>query len=206
MNWLDFVLLMVLISGFLYGVKVGLIGALFMTAGVIVGWQIAGHFADDLGAALSGPIAVDTIVTFISYVVILVATAVVFRLVHRLLGPILAVTTSGLSVAADKLGGVVVGAILALFVTGASILGLARLAYAFDVPSSGVAGTVSRTLRLPPTLEVREGLSRGLAGSSFARSFVTVVDNVPGDAIGFAPDDFEVAVLILKHKIDSGQY
>ena len=206
MNWLDFLLLVVLISGFLYGVKVGLIGALFMTAGVIVGWQIAGHFADDLGAALSGSIAADTISTFIWYVIILVATAVVFRLLHKLLAPVLAVTTSGMSATADKLGGVVVGAILALFVTGASILGLARLAYDFDVPAGGVAGTVSKTLRIPPRLEVREGLSRALAGSTFARSFVTVVDNVPGDAIGFAPDDFEVAVLILKHKIDSGQY
>ncbi len=206
MNWLDFVLLIVLISGFLYGVKVGLLGALFVTAGVIVGWQIASHYADDLGAALSRSIAADTISTFIWYAVILVATAAVFRLVYRLLGPVLAVTTSGMSATADKLGGVVVGAILALFVTGASILGLARLAYDFDVPSGGVAGTVSRTLRIPQNLEVRDGLSRALAGSSFARSFVTVVDNVPGDAIGFAPDDFEVAVLILKHKIDSGQY
>ncbi len=206
MNWLDFVLLIVLISGFLYGVKVGLIGALFMTAGVIVGWQIASHYADDVGAALSGSIAADTIATFTCYVAIVVLTTAVFRLAHRLLGPVLAVSTSGLSATADKLGGVVVGAILALFVTGASILGLARLAYDFDVPSGGVAGTVSRTLRLPPSLEVRDGLSRALAGSSFARSFVTVVDNVPGDAIGFAPDDFEVAVLILKHKIDSGQY
>ena len=205
MNWLDFVLLVVLISGFLYGVKVGLIGALFMTAGVIVGWQIAGHFADDLGAALSGSIAADTISTFIWYAVILVATAALFKLLHKLLTPVLAVTTSGMSATADKLGGVVVGAILALFVTGAAILGLARLAYDFDVPG-GVAGTASKTLRIPPRLEVRDGLSRALAGSSFARSLVTVVDNVPGDAIGFAPDDFEVAVLILKHKIDSGQY
>ena len=206
MNWLDFTLLVLLISGFLYGVRVGLIGALFMTTGVIVGWQIAGHYADDLGAAVSVSIASDTIATFILYVVIILATAAVFRLAQRLLGPVLALTTSGLSATADKLGGVVVGAILAVFVTGASILGLARLAYDFDAPSGGVAGTVTKTLRMPQTLEVRDGLSRTLAGSSFVRSFVTVVDNVPGDAIGFAPDDFEVAVLILKHKIDSGQY
>ena len=43
MNWLDIVLIIVLIIGFLYGLKTGLIGAAFMAIGVIVGWQFAGH-------------------------------------------------------------------------------------------------------------------------------------------------------------------
>ena len=42
MNWLDIVLIIVLIIGFLYGLKTGLIGAAFMAIGVIVGWQFAG--------------------------------------------------------------------------------------------------------------------------------------------------------------------
>ena len=201
MNWLDILLTILMVAGLLFGLKMGLIGAAFSAAGVIVGWQIAGHFADDLGAAMSGSAASDTVATFIWYALIIAATSTVFAVALMLLRPALTAATQGLSDAADKLGGLALGAVLAMLVCGAVITGLTRLAYDFNTPLGGHAG--------PGTVHAsgtREGLSGALVDSSFARTFVAVVYNVPGDALGFVPDDFEVAASILKVRIDAGRY
>lgn len=203
MNWLDAVLLVVLVGGFIYGMKLGLFGALLMAAGLICGWQMASHFADDLGNAMSWSPATDTVATVIWYIVIIAATVAAFAYVKRLAGSALSMMTAGLSGTADRIGGMVAGVVIGLLLVGASIMGLARLAYDFRVPD---AGGVSRAMGLPPTLEVRDGLNGALAGSIVSRGFAGAVDNIPADAIGFAPDDFEVAVLILQRRIDSGQY
>jgi uncharacterized membrane protein required for colicin V production len=205
MNWLDFVLIVVLIIGFLYGLKTGLIGAAFMAIGVIVGWQFASHYAANLGSALSSSISNDTVVSFIAYAAIIIAGIVVAGIVGKFVKPFLTVFTLGMSAMVDKLGGLVLGLILAGFLSGAAILGLARLAYNFEIPdkpAEGIAGTVADKLPIPGTLEIKEGLQDALVESSFVRSFVSVVDKIPGNAIGFVPNDFEVSVQILKDEID----
>ncbi len=206
MNWLDIVLIIVLIFGFLYGLKTGLIGAAFMAVGVIVGWQFAGHYADNLGSAFSNTIGNDTVVSFIAYALIIIAGIVVAGIVANIVKPFITVFTLGMSAMVDKLGGLVLGLVLAAFLSGAAILGLARLAYHFempDVPGEGVAGTVADKLPISETLEIKEGLQTTLVESSFVRSFVSVVDKIPGDAIGFVPNDFEVSVKLLKDEIDA---
>ena len=206
MNWLDIVLIIVLIFGFLYGLKTGLIGAAFMAIGVIVGWQFAGHYADNLGSSLSSTIGNDTIVSFIAYAVIILAGVVVAGIAGKIIKPFLTVFTLGMSAMVDKIGGLVLGLILAALLSGAAILGLARLAYNFEipeVPEEGIAGAVADRLPIPDTLEIKEGLQDALVESSFVRTFVSVVDKVPGDAIGFVPNDFEVSIQILKDEIEA---
>ena len=206
MNWLDIVLIIALIFGFLYGLKTGLIGAAFMAIGVIVGWQFAGHYADDLGSSISNSVGNDTIVSVITYAAIIVAGLVVAGIAGKIIKPFLTVFTLGMSAMVDKLGGLVLGLLLAALLSGAAILGLTRLAYNFElpnVPEDGIAGTVADKLPIPDTLEIKEGLQSALVESSFVRTFVSVVDKVPGDAIGFVPNDFEVSVQILKDEIDS---
>jgi uncharacterized membrane protein required for colicin V production len=206
MNWLDIVLIIALIFGFLYGLKTGLIGAAFMAIGVIVGWQFAGHYADDLGSSISNSVGNDTIVSVIAYAAIIVAGLVVAGIAGKIIKPVLTVFTLGMSAMVDKLGGLVLGLLLAALLSGAAILGLTRLAYNFElpnVPEDGIAGTVADKLPIPDTLEIKEGLQSALVESSFVRTFVSVVDKVPGDAIGFVPNDFEVSVQILKDEIDS---
>lgn len=204
MNWLDIVLIVVLAVGFLYGLKTGLIGAAFMAVGVIVGWQLAGHYADNVGDAMSSTISNDTVVSFIAYAAILVASIFVSGIVAKIVKPFLTVFTLGMSAMVDKLGGLVLGLILGALISGAAILGLARLAYNFeipDVPEGGVAGTIADKIPIPDTLEVKEGLQDALVASSFVRTFVSVVDKIPGDAIGFVPNDFEISIEILREEI-----
>ena len=198
MNWLDILLTILLIGGLILGLRMGLIGALFIAAGVIAGWQIASHFADDLGAVTSGSAAADTVWTFVWYSLIFSAVSLFFGLALKIVRPMLSTSTAGTSDAVDKVGGIAVGAVLAALVCGAVITGLTRLAYDFDRPPGGAAAVHAR--------DVREGLSAALAGSVFTRTYVEVVYNVPGDAMGFVPDDFETAVTILKGRIDAGRY
>ena len=205
MNWLDIVLIIVLIGGFLYGLRTGLIGAIFIAAGVIVGWQIAGHVADKLGAIMSRSMGADTVASFICYAIIIGLSVIVSGIALRFVRPLLATTTLGMTAVADRLGGLLLGLIIAVLLSGATIMGLVRLAYNFEIPQlpgDGITGAVTDKLRIPETVEVKEGLQEALVQSDFVDTFVKVVDKIPGDAVGFVPGDFEVSVQILKGKME----
>ena len=71
MNWLDIIILIVLISSAVFGMRTGIITALIMTIGGFVGWLIAGQLADDLGSTFSDSVSSDTLVTVVSYIIII---------------------------------------------------------------------------------------------------------------------------------------
>ena len=52
MNWLDIVLLIALVGGAVQGMRIGLLGAAVTVIGGLVGWMLAGRFADKIGGVL----------------------------------------------------------------------------------------------------------------------------------------------------------
>ena len=74
MGWLDIVLLAVVAVAGLGGLRLGLIRAVFVIAGMLIGWLVAGQLSDDIGAAVGGSsTTLDTVVTTVSYSVIVSA-------------------------------------------------------------------------------------------------------------------------------------
>ena len=116
MNFLDIVLLIVLIGAAFQGLKVGLIGAAVNAVALIVGWMLAGQLSDEVGGIFSGSIANDTIVTVISYVVIMALSLFVGRMAWKAIRPIIGLATLGMVSTVDRVGGVALG-----LVTGFSI-------------------------------------------------------------------------------------
>lgn len=200
MNWLDIVFILISIVAIFYSFKTGLFSAAFILIGIVVGWQVAGHYSDNIGSALSTTISSDRTVSVISYVVIMIVAIVVAKLASNLIKPMISVASFGISSLIDKLGGLILGIILAGFITGSIILGMTRLSYSFEIPD--FAGDSTLEVLNLDSLDVNESLNNLLQNSNFVRTFVRVVENVPADAIGFVPDDYDIAVKMLSERIE----
>ena len=200
MNWLDIVFILVSIAAIFYGFKTGLFSAVFIFAGIVIGWQIAGHYSDNIRSALSSSISSDRTVSVISYVVIMMFAVVIAKLASNLIKPLISLASFGISSLIDKLGGLVVGVVLAGFICGAIIMGMTRVAYSFEIPD--FAGDSALEILKLDSFDANESLNSLLRGSSFVRTFVKVVENIPADAIGFVPDDYDISVKMLSEKIE----
>lgn len=210
MNWIDFVLLATLIVGALYGMKMGLIKAVFVTAGVYIGWLLAGQWSDKVGGIFEGSVSNDTIVTVLTYAVTMVAALIAANFAVKILKPMLTVFTLGLSSMVDKLGGLVLGLLLGVALSSALIIGFARLTYNLDISSvtDGVPEQASGRVveigeeQLAKVESVRESLETALTESQFVPNYIKVFDAIPANAMGLIPSDFKVALEVLKTEIE----
>ena len=200
MNWLDIVFVLISIIAIFYGLKTGLFSAVFILVGIVIGWQIAGHYSDNIGSSLSNTISSDRTVSVISYVVIVILAIVIAKLASNMIKPLISVASFGISSLIDKLGGLVVGIILAGFICGAIIMGMTRVAYTFEIPD--FAGDSALEIINLDSFDANQSLNNLLSGSSFVRTFVKVVENIPADAIGFVPDDYDISVQMLSEQIE----
>ena len=199
MNWLDIGFIVIILLATIMGIRTGLIGAAFSILGVLIGWVLASQFSDDLGGFVGGSVFNDTIVTVIAYVVIIVLALAASRIVWSIARPMLALATLGLASLVDRVGGVVLGALVGFVVTGVLIVMLGRLTYDFtipELPDGGIAGTV--TQRVPDPERTREALERALSESQIVAIFIDVTDAIPGGALGFVPWDFQASLDILE--------
>ena len=107
MNWLDIVIIVVVVIAALIGLKVGIIKALLMVAGVVVGIILAGRLSAWLGDKLTF-ISNPGIAKVVAFAVIMVAVIIIFLVAAMLLKKL---------ASAMLLGWVnrLVGAVLALF-------------------------------------------------------------------------------------------
>lgn len=200
MNWLDVVLVVIIIVAAIMGRRTGLIGAAITAIGALIGWLLASQLSDKVGGLFDGSLSNDTIVTVISFAIIVVVAVVVARVVGRIVRPMLSIATLGLSSMVDRLGGVVMGLIVGFAIAGAFIILMARFAYNFELPDEGLAGTVAR--QIPKVEDTRERVEDGLTGSVVVPVFIDVTDAIPGGALGFVPSDFKVALDILEQNIE----
>ena len=214
LNWLDIVVLVPLILGAITGVKIGLIKAAVMVVGVYLGWVLAGQYSDDVGAMFGDSLSNDTLVTVVSYAAIVFAAILVSSMATRAIKPLLTIFTLGMSGVVDKIGGLTLGLVLGVAVSGALLIGLARLTYNFEleVTTDGPPETTSLPSEVGQQIkvlkdkiarveEVKEGLESGLTESQFVPIFIDVTNVIPADALGVIPSDFKATFDILKEKM-----
>ena len=206
MNWLDIVLIVIIVVGAYVGLRTGLIGAAFNGIGLVIGVLLAGQLSDDLGGKLTGSISSDTVVTVISYTIIIVATLLVARFTGAMVRKVVSFLFLGF---ADRLGGLALGAVAGAIVAGALITGMARLTYNFEIPDVSVEGLPgggavpgSVIERIPQVADTRGFLEDALTDSSLTSTFIDVTDALPGSALGFVPSDFKTALDILEERIE----
>ena len=225
MNWLDIVLLVILALGLYQGLKTGLIGAAILVAGAFIGWALAGQLSDDVGAMFEDSLNSDTLVTVVSYAIIISGSIFVAKTIEKILRPALTALTLGLAGMVDKLGGILLGALMGATVAAIVITGLARFAYNFTIPvpdidlpaniQGGQAGALTDAAKaaaqdalkdgfeIPQVEDKKEFVEDVLAESTIVPYFLDVKNALPDNAFGLIPSDFRASLEILEEAIDA---
>ena len=204
MNWIDIILLAVLVIGLLWGLKTGILMAASVAIGGFIGLSIAGNLAPLVGDLVGFTFFADSLITVVAYWVIVAATIFAAVKIVGILRPLLAIATLGTASLADRLGGLALGLLVGLFLMTAIIVGLARVAFDFDYPSVSLPGT-SATVDaggVPQLENQRQSLVDSLTASRVVPIFLKVWDFVPASLFGLAPVDFNAALTLLDQQID----
>ena len=208
MNWVDIIIVVIVAASLVWGLKTGVIPMVFTVLGMLIGWWLAGQYADDVGALVGDWGTFDTALTVFCYAAIVSISVFVASKVGSMVKPFIVIGTLGTAGMADKIGGVLIGLIIGLVLTGSFIVVLARLSFDLEVstPDVQIAGG-AEIMRLAggkvaAITERRQVVVNSLRESTAVPVFLDVVDFVPGSALGFIPGDFEASLDILREEID----
>ncbi|MCH2313167.1 MAG: CvpA family protein [SAR202 cluster bacterium] len=226
MNWLDFVILGILIASMLWGLKTGIFVAGIYGIAILVGWRISGDVSQFVGefigdalgsnsssakaiSELSGiNLSVDTIATVAAFVVVLILTLIITNVVLKFIGPLLAVIDVA-TLGMGRIAGIILGLIIGVIISSITISGLTRLAYDFheipELPGSSLvsAGEVISVEGIDAKIEnTRTSIETALLGSRLAPIFVKTLQITPDNSFGIIPTDYMTAIKILDSKLD----
>jgi len=205
-NWIDIVLLIIVLVCLIWGIQTGIMRTLFVAIGIVLGWWLAGQFADDVGGLVGDLPALNSIVTAVAYWVIIIGTAVVVKKVGDIIRSVIVVGTLGAAGFADRLGGLLLGLIIAIALTSAVVIALTRLSSDFTVstPNVSIPGTELTIVsggKVAVVESRRDALTNSLAESSVVSAFLTARDTLPEGMLGFVPGDFQAGFDILEDYI-----
>lgn len=186
MNWLDFILIVILAIGLVVGLRIGILGALYCTVVVFLGWLLAAQLGTLVGTVFELFLEDDQIVTVVSFTVIMGIVVYLGGTMWQPIRTALGAGTMGASNAVDRIGGLIVGLVLGVAVSGALLVGIMRLTYSFDSTDESV----------------REGLDTALIDSTFVPMFVQGAYDLPGDSLGLIPGDFQTSLEALRDRIE----
>lgn len=112
MNWFDIIIIIVIAIPTFIGLKAGIVKALFIVVGGIVGIVLAGRYSDQLGAVFSDASWAKVVAFAIILLVVLIIASIAAKLVKWALSAVLLGWV-------NSLGGAVLGFILGAFFCGA---------------------------------------------------------------------------------------
>ena len=207
MNWIDIVILVILIASVFWGARTGLFGAALYAVGTIIGWIIGGRVAQMIGSAFGDSLSIDTTVTVIVYILILGATFLLTRSIIKLLKPgtaLVDVATLGM----NRIVGMILGLAIGIILVAVLITAITRFTYYFDLDTdiSGSAALTTPGLIVTENISAKvdntkSALENGLTGSAIAPTIVKILRKIPGNSFGLVPKDFMAALDILGSKL-----
>ena len=135
MNWLDIVLIGIVIVGALRGFRIGVLGVAVNALALVMGWLFASQIAYALGLAGGYLDWSSTSIIVAVYVIVIAVTVAVIQFAWGIFRRSLGIVTLGASSLIDRVGGLLLGVILGGVLAGALVLALARLTYEIPLES-----------------------------------------------------------------------
>ena len=132
MNWLDIVILIIIVIATVMGIKAGIIKVLFTLVGGIVGVILAGRFSDSLGSKLT--FMPESTAKILAFAIILIVVMVLAAILAAVLTKIVSTVLLGW---VNRLGGGILGFVLGAIFCGA----LATMWVKFQGGSDAVTGS-----------------------------------------------------------------
>lgn len=206
MNWLDIVIIALWGIGFFVGWRMGLLGTIFTTGGLIVGVLLAGRLSDNISELITDSVSSDTLATIIAYGIILFAVFIAAQVLRTVVKGVLKMVFLGW---VDTVGSLALGLVMGVVLSGALITVLAR--YSSDLPLELLDLAPGEVISDQPIeflierVGIQEKLNTAMVESTLIPIFLDIRSAIPGHALGFVPDDFKVALDVLETQIDSQQ-
>ena len=203
MQWLDFLIILIVCFSLLWGLKTGLLEVVFLCIGIVVGLWLSGRYAANAGELVNLSARADAFVSVLAYIFIMSVSTAIFVLAGRVIRTAAVAGTLGAAGIADRIAGLALGLVIGLIVSGALIVILARLAFAFtltgselDIPATGIVavdGTGVSTI-----MESERHLLRdGLVDSRFVSVFLDLWESAPRISLGPVIGDFAAGLDLL---------
>ena len=198
MNWLDIVIIALLIAGAVMGTKVGIIRAALTTAGIIIGTLLGSQLSDNIAGMFSDLDSDSAIPLVASYAIVITACLAAASVAAFILRKIVYTLFMGW---VDKLAGLALGSVAAVGISAAAIMGMANLTYSAEV-GDVLAGKVLDST--PDAEKTKKRLESGLTESKLVSVFIDVVDTIPASTMGFVPSNFRSALDVLESRKATG--
>jgi uncharacterized membrane protein required for colicin V production len=204
-NFLDWVLIALFAIGAIWGYRKGLVDAALLAASIYIALLLSGQFAGRVLGLIWKDVESEALNTAIGYVIIFVGVFIAGRVLSAIIKKSLKAVYAGW---VDKAGGIVVGLVIGLLLTGGLTAALARYTYVVDKegagnPDSGDPNFVEQMKNAAEDFLVdsaRENFDEWLTRSEVVGVLLDVRDALPGSALGIAPEDFNTALDILESK------
>ena len=203
MQWLDFLILLILCFSLLWGLKTGLLEVVFLCIGIVVGLWLSGRYAANVGELVSFSTRADAFVSVLAYIFIMSVSTAIFVLAGRVVRTVANAGSLGAAGIADRIAGLTLGLVIGLTVSGALIVILARLAFAFtltgseiDVPATGIVAVDSTGVSTMMESK-RHLLIDGLVNSRSVSVFLDMWESAPRISFGPVVGDFAAGLDLL---------
>lgn len=206
MQWLDFLIIVILCVSLLWGLKTGILDVVFMCAGIVIGLWLSGRYADNVGELVNFSAGADTFVSVLAYIFIMSMSAAVFVMSGRVVKTIANIGTTGV---ADRISGLALGLVIGLALSGALIVILARLAFNFsgsdiDIPPTGIVSVDSADVS-DMIEDKRYILVDGLVESKAVLVFLDVWNVLPRLSFSPVTGDFAIGLDLLAVEMDGNE-
>ena len=196
MNLIDYVLLVIILLSAYSGMKIGILKTGFSIGGIFLGWLFAGQFSPHLGEIISQSIRNDTIITVISYALIILATMMVFNYSYKIVKPVLSIATLGFSNLIDKIGGIILGLLIGTLIASIIIVGITRFTYDFEIPKNSMPNIVTKEIQF---LKVNKNIENNIANSVLSTNILKIVQKIPASTFGLIPNDFKTSIQLFSN-------
>ena len=196
MNSIDYVLLVIILLSAYSGMKIGILKTGFSIGGIFLGWLFAGQFSPHLGEIISQSIRNDTIITVISYALIIIATMMVFNYSYKIVKPVLSIATLGFSNLIDKIGGIILGLLIGTLIASIIIVGITRFTYDFEIPENSMSNIVTKEIQF---LNVNKNIENNIADSVLSTNILKIVQKIPASTFGLIPNDFKTSIQLFSN-------
>ena len=210
MNVLDWVLIAAFAITAIWGYKTGLVMAAINAISIYIALFLSGLFAGRVLSMIWDGVESEALSTAIGYVIIFAAVFIAGRIAGSIIKKALKVTFMGWI---DSLGGIVIGLVAGVLISGGVMTVLARYSFVEDeavvesgigledVMTDGIAGLKDEITRR--TIAYAKDLGRENGRTWLVESqVVPSLLNLRSFVIDFAPEEFGVALDRLEQAID----
>jgi len=208
MNVLDWVLIIAFAGAALWGFKTGLVSAALNALSIYAGLFLSGLFAGQVLSLIWDGVESQAVSTAIGYVIIFAGVFIASRIVASMIKKALKVTFMGWI---DSFGGIVVGLIAGVLISGGVMTVVARYSFVEDIDATEIGvddiltdGTEGITDKISGnTIAFAKNLGQDKGRDLLLEStIVPSLINARSVVTAFAPAEFDEALKLLEQAID----